>query len=41
MPSGYEDADDYEGPPPRLWPWLAAGFAGLAAVAGYNLWLIW
>lgn len=37
MPSGHEEADDYEGPPPRLWPWLVTGFVGLILVAAYKL----
>jgi hypothetical protein len=40
MPNGYEDSDDYGGPPPRWWPWLMTGFAGLALIAGYKLWEI-
>jgi hypothetical protein len=40
MPRGYENSDDHGGPPPRWWPWLVTGFAGLALVAGYKLWMI-
>jgi hypothetical protein len=40
MPSGHEEADDYDGPPPRLWPWLVTGFVGLILVAAYKLWAI-
>jgi hypothetical protein len=33
MGSGYEKSDDYAGPKPRLWPYLAVAFGCLLLIA--------